>query len=114
MLDLLIQNGHVVNAENSQDVDIAIKDGKIVAIGEAAQMAEAEKTIDAKGLWVLPGMIDAHAHRTGADVQHGDGLPPARFIAHDPFPASLKKNSISSITHFFPIVKKVPGDFTRP
>ncbi len=62
MLDLLIQNGHVVNAENSQDVDIAIKDGKIVAIGEAAQMAEAEKTIDAKGLWVLPGMIDAHAH----------------------------------------------------
>ena len=49
MLNLLIQNGHVVNAENSQDVDIAIKDGKIVDIGETAQMAEAEKTIDAKG-----------------------------------------------------------------
>ena len=62
MLNLLIQNGHVVNAENSQDVDIAIKDGKIVDIGETAQMAEAEKTIDAKGRWVLPGMIDAHAH----------------------------------------------------
>lgn len=62
MLDLIIKNGHVVNAGLSQDVDIAVKDGRVVALGAAAQFAEAEKTIDAAGLWVVPGMIDTHAH----------------------------------------------------
>ena len=62
MLDLIIKNGWVVNATHSQQMDIAVKDGKIVAMGQASLFPEAEKTVDAAGLWVLPGMIDTHVH----------------------------------------------------
>ncbi len=62
MLDLIIKNGWVVNATHSQRMDIAVKDGKIVAMGQASLFPEAEKTVDAAGLWVLPGMIDTHVH----------------------------------------------------
>ena len=62
MLDLIIKNGWVVNATHSQQTDIAVKDGKIVAMGRASLFPEAEKTVDAAGLWVLPGMIDTHVH----------------------------------------------------
>ncbi len=40
--------------------DIAIKDGVIVAIG--SEVAGAEDVIDARGLVVLPGVVDAHVH----------------------------------------------------
>ena len=50
MLDLIIKNGWVVNATHSQQMDIAVKDGKIVAMGQASLFPEAEKTVDAAGL----------------------------------------------------------------
>ena len=62
MLDLIIKNGWVVNATHSQQTDIAVKDGKIVAMGQTSLFPEAEKTVDADGLWILPGMIDTHVH----------------------------------------------------
>lgn len=62
MLDVIIHGGTIVNADGTQKADLAIKQGKIVAIGEAHLFAEAEKKIDASGLWVMPGMIDAHVH----------------------------------------------------
>ena len=49
MLDLIIKNGWVVNATHSQQMDIAVKDGKIVAMGQASLFPEAEKTVDAAG-----------------------------------------------------------------
>lgn len=62
MLDFVIKNGCVVNSDKSEYVDIACKDGKIVAIGKMEQFSEAEKVVDAKGMYVIPGMIDSHAH----------------------------------------------------
>ena len=40
--------------------DIAIEDGKIVAIGQ--QLSGAAEEIDARGLHVFPGLIDMHLH----------------------------------------------------
>ena len=40
--------------------DLAIKDRKIVAVGEAS--AKAGQTIDARGRAVAPGFIDIHTH----------------------------------------------------
>ena len=62
MLDIIIKNGTVINADGIQNVDIGIKDGKIVEIGESRNFAEAEQVIDATGLEVFPGMIDSHVH----------------------------------------------------
>ena len=62
--DLLLKNGHVIDAKNNLDrvIDVAVKDGKIAAVGENLKPADAAKTIDANGLFVIPGMIDLHMH----------------------------------------------------
>lgn len=60
--DLLIKNGRVILDEGEQKVEVAVKDGKIAAIGH--DLGDAEKVIDAKGQVVAPGMVDAHVHIT--------------------------------------------------
>ncbi|WP_336801088.1 dihydropyrimidinase [Kaistia sp. MMO-174] len=60
MLDLLIENGLVVNASNTSEAAIGISNGKIVQIGGASP--EARRTIDAAGMLVLPGGVDVHTH----------------------------------------------------
>lgn len=61
MLDLLIINGHVIDPANNVDEvkPIAIYNGRITKYEEGVQ---AKHTIDAKGKYILPGLIDAHAH----------------------------------------------------
>lgn len=62
-LDLWIKNGLVYRTEEDfQLANIGIKDGKIHIISELHTQFEAERVIDAEGLYVLPGMIDAHVH----------------------------------------------------
>ena len=61
----LIKNGRIINPANQQDevADIAIKKRKIVGIGaNIPKDFNPEKTIDASGLWVLPGIIDLSAY----------------------------------------------------
>lgn len=44
---------------------IAVKDGKVEAVGTSAflqQQYETDSVLDAKGAFVYPGFIDAHAH----------------------------------------------------
>lgn len=62
--DLLLQGGHVVDAKNGIDrvMDVAIKDGKIAAVGNDLKTSDALKTIGVKGMWVSPGLIDLHVH----------------------------------------------------
>ena len=60
-LQLLIKNGVCVNSNGSFAGDIGIEDGKIAAIGRKLDV-QAAKTIDARGMYVFPGLIDAHVH----------------------------------------------------
>lgn len=57
--DLLLRNGHIIDGTGSPwySGDIAIREGRIVAIGSLVD-AEADQTIDAAGLVVAPGFID--------------------------------------------------------
>ncbi len=61
--DLLIQGGRVFDPSQGIDrvMDVAIADGKIVAL-DAPPDAETAQTIDATGRLVCPGLIDIHAH----------------------------------------------------
>jgi N-acyl-D-aspartate/D-glutamate deacylase len=63
MYDIVIRNGLVVDGTGSPGViaDVAVERGRIVAIGELAT-AEAIRTIDATGMVVAPGIVDAHTH----------------------------------------------------
>jgi len=64
MARTLIQGGIVVTAVDTYEADLAVVDGKIEAIfgPGAAPAITYDRTIDAKGKYVLPGGIDAHTH----------------------------------------------------
>ncbi len=60
--DLVIKGGKVVSEHGIREQSIAVKDGKIVAVGEQESMPSAARTIDAGGKHVFPGIIDPHIH----------------------------------------------------
>ena len=60
-MDLIIRNGTVVSHKGRQIADVAVKDGKIFAVGYLGDM-KGDKEIDAKGKFVIPGGIDTHTH----------------------------------------------------
>lgn len=60
--DLIIRNGFVVSTEITEKKDIGIKDEKIVFVGDLGDNVECKKEIDAKGRYILPGIIDGHMH----------------------------------------------------
>ena len=66
MYDLKITGGTIVDGTGSDRFvgDVAIKDGKIVAVG-ARLDGEAAETIDASGMLVTPGFVDCHTHYDG-------------------------------------------------
>ena len=59
--DLLIRNGLCVLPWAIEATDVGVRDGRIAAFGVAGD-ATAEQTIEARGLHVLPGLIDPHVH----------------------------------------------------
>lgn len=63
-IDILIQGGHVIDPRNGidQPMDIAIADGKIVQVAESISADQADRVVDAAGLYVTPGLIDIHTH----------------------------------------------------
>jgi len=62
-MDILLKDGHIVDPVNRLDStsDILIRDEKIAKVGKNLR-ANGAKTIDCKGKYVLPGLIDMHAH----------------------------------------------------
>jgi dihydroorotase len=64
LYDLLLKGGHVVDAKNHRSaiLDVAIKDGKIAEVASAIDPATSTKTLDVRGLYVTPGLVDIHVH----------------------------------------------------
>jgi dihydroorotase len=62
MQSILITNGTVIDPANGIDglTDVLLKDSKIAAVG--GNLGPADRTIDAAGRWVVPGLIDIHVH----------------------------------------------------
>ncbi len=63
---LLIKNGKILTmaGKTYESGEVLIKDRKIVYVGEQAgvSLEEEDTVIDANGLWVMPGIIEAHCH----------------------------------------------------
>ena len=64
--DIVVKNGKLVNVLTREiyDCDIAVANGKIASVGSvpAAAVGPDTKVIDAKGMYLAPGFLDAHIH----------------------------------------------------
>ncbi|WP_373511079.1 amidohydrolase/deacetylase family metallohydrolase [Persicitalea sp.] len=84
---ILIKGGHVIDPKNNlnEPMDVGIQDGKIAKIAKSIDPKEGRQVVDAKGMYVTPGLIDIHGHvfyGTSDNSYLSDGLsalPPDGF-----------------------------------
>lgn len=62
--DLLIKNATLLTVTNGtlENSDVLVRDGKIERIGQNLNAPRGVETLDATGMFVMPGIIDAHSH----------------------------------------------------
>ena len=62
--DIVIKGGHVIDPKNNIDaiMDVAITNGKIAQVAKTIDAKQGTQVVNAKGLYVTPGLIDLHAH----------------------------------------------------
>jgi dihydropyrimidinase len=61
-VDTIVEGGRVVTSSEILETDIAIHDGRIVALGPVGLLPPAGRRLDVSGKYVLPGLIDCHVH----------------------------------------------------
>lgn len=71
--DVVVRGGTVVNHDGTSIRDIGIRDGRIVSLGSIRAEAGGE-VIDARGLTILPGVIDTQVHFREPGLTHKEDL----------------------------------------
>ena len=65
MFDLVIRNGRLVSPDAITPGTIGISGGSIAAIAPPGEQIAGANEIDATGMLILPGLVDAHVHIPG-------------------------------------------------
>ena len=76
---IVIKDGHVIDPKNNinEVMDVAIQDGKIALVGKNIDPKQGKQVINAKGAYVVPGLVDIHGHvfyGTNADRYLSSGI----------------------------------------
>ena len=66
-LDLAVRGGTVVSARGRHRIDLGVRGGVVVARAAPGELGPARTSIDAQGLFVLPGIVDTHFHCRAPD-----------------------------------------------
>jgi dihydroorotase len=72
-LDVVLKGGTIVNQDGTGVRDVGIRDGRIAAIG-TIEPGTAAEVIDARGLHILPGVIDTQVHFREPGLEHKEDL----------------------------------------
>lgn len=100
-IDLLLKNGVIVTEAGNLLADLAISKGKVLGFFEREFPIHAKKIVDAKGKWILPGIIDVHTHfRHMGD--HADDL--------EDVTRSAAFGGVTTIISFISFDTKIPVD----
>ncbi|MEX0722038.1 MAG: amidohydrolase family protein [Balneolaceae bacterium] len=89
---ILIHNATVITVTGGdlEETDVLVRDGIIREIGKDLNAPRGVETIDATGKFVLPGIIDAHSHLNGVDINEGRNPVTAEVTMEE----SVNPNSI--------------------
>lgn len=73
-MKILIKNGHVIDPDTKLDqvADVLLEDDKIQEVKENIK-DKADRVIDARGCYVMPGLIDMHVHLRDPGLTHKRG-----------------------------------------
>ena len=78
--DVVFRGASVVNHDGEGMRDIGVRAGRIAAIGQIGD-GQAERTVDCKGLHILPGVIDSQVHFREPGLDHKEDLTPGADAA---------------------------------
>ena len=126
-LDLAVVNGTVVLGGGRYRVAVGVKDGKVVALAPEELLPPAKETIDARGNYILPGIVDSEAHpgcyvpfsydmtteskaAACAGVTTWGIQAPVTRMGTEPFKEVVSKADVVSFNESFPSAKKVIED----
>src|SRR3954463_4062912 len=101
--DLVIRNGTIATAADVFNAEIGIRDGRIVALGTG--LGAGRQEIDATGLLVLPGGVDAHCH---LDQPTTDGS-----VCADDFHSGTISAACGGTTTVIPFAAQMKGHSLR-
>ncbi len=71
--DRIFKNGTIANQDGVHRSDLAVKDGKVAALGDLSR-ASAGEIVDVRGLHLLPGVIDTQVHFREPGLTHKEDL----------------------------------------
>ncbi|QIG49258.1 dihydroorotase [Nordella sp. HKS 07] len=71
--DLVLKGGTVVNQDGAGVRDVAVRGGRIAAVGSLSGVGAGE-TVDCTGLHILPGVIDSQVHFREPGAEHKEDL----------------------------------------
>ncbi len=101
--NMLIKGGNVltITRGNMENTDILVRDGKIVQIGKNLTAPAGFQTVDATGMFVMPGIIDAHSHIAIDAVNEATSPVTAEVFTGDavnPFQVSIYRALAGGVT----------------
>ena len=95
--DLAIRGGEVVEPGGRRRADVLVRDGRIAAV--TAEHRDATESVDAGGLLVMPGMVDAHVHFMDPGDPDREDFPTASAAA-----ARAGVTTVVEHTHVAPVI----------
>lgn len=72
--ELIVRGGLVVLPNEASVLDIGVREGLVAGLGTRLAAGPDTEIVDARGLWVLPGMVDAHVHLNEPGMGHWEGF----------------------------------------
>jgi dihydroorotase-like cyclic amidohydrolase len=97
MFDLGIEGATVISSGGRRRANVYVSDGRIAAVGEETQ--DAKTRVDAAGLLVLPGMVDAHVHFMDPGAPEREDFPTGSAAA-----AAAGVTTVIEHTHARPVL----------
>ena len=78
-MSILIKNGRIIDG-NEIRADVFIDNGKIMRVGENLDV-EADRVIEADGMFVMPGLVDMHCHLREPGFEHKETIATGGYAA---------------------------------